>query len=153
MLLINSLITIFLIATPIYSAAETIYEWTDPWGHVQYSQTPVPGSRISEVTTLPKVKKTTEQQKQQAMSHKLKQINATSLRRKEEKNRVRLLEANENYCSKLRSLLVDVRLKIDRTHSELLFYELYLPGSFLLNNAHYQTQENDIYREIQKSCR
>ncbi len=157
MLIINTLLILFLVITSINSAAETIYEWTDPWGNVQYSQTPVPGSRVSEVTELPKKKETSEQQKKQAMSRKIKQMKTISLRNREKTSRNSLLrenaKINENYCNKLRTLLVDVRIRMNRTHSDLLFYEFYLPGSFMLNSAHYQTQENNLYREIRKNCR
>ncbi len=155
--IINTLLILFLVITSINSAAETIYEWTDPWGHVQYSQTPVPGSRVSEVTELPKTRETSEQQKKQAMSRKIKQMNTINLHNREKAIRNRQLrkhvKVNEDYCNKLRTLLVDVRIRMNRTHSDLLFYEFYLPGSFMLNRAHYQTQENNLYREIRKNCR
>lgn len=151
------LLTLFLLAMPTKSVAELIYEWTNPWGQVQYSKTPIPGSRVSEVTTLPKAQKTSEEIKKQAMSLKIQQMNAINLRNKENAKKKNILMkqniANKNYCSRLRTLLVDVRLKINRVHSGLLSHQAYLPGNFLLNSAYYQTQEEDILLELRKSCR
>ncbi|WP_198263288.1 DUF4124 domain-containing protein [sulfur-oxidizing endosymbiont of Gigantopelta aegis] len=40
--------------------AETIYQWSDSWGHIQYSKTPVSGAMISPVTAAAAGHRTTE---------------------------------------------------------------------------------------------
>ncbi|MCK5666637.1 MAG: hypothetical protein KAI17_24275, partial [Thiotrichaceae bacterium] len=41
-------------------SADTIYQWTDPWGQIKYSKTQVSGSMISELTEIPEMQTSTE---------------------------------------------------------------------------------------------
>ncbi len=144
------------------ATADTIYQWSDPWGQVQYSKTPVPGAMVSDLTELPETQETTEQQKQEAMLNKIQEMRGADLRRNQ-KNMLekRLKQQNrkdEVYCNRLRNNLADVRLSITRSHSLLTHH--YFPGVFFLPgghgflpNLHYDILERNLYREIRNNCR
>ena len=129
--------------------AETIYQWRDEWGQLQYSKTPVPGSMVSELTELPVVQELNEQQKQAAMFRKLQEMRQSNLLRKKnvtiEKN-ARLQQLNmKNYCTQLNNMLMDVQLR----NANNLFYI----DQFSILGHYNHFLENDFRKEIRKNCR
>lgn len=128
--------------------AETIYQWSDPWGQVQYSKTPVPGAMISDLTELPAPRETTEQQKQEAMVRKLQKMRQDNIRfshAEVERQTLNTKELNDNaYCEQLRNLMFEVQLANLRQYSLPGFY--LVPGNF----GHLQM---DLSREIRQKCR
>lgn len=139
-------VSLFLL--PSLSMADTIYEWTDSWGQKQYSKQSVPGSMISELTELPKVQELTEQQKQAAMFMKLQEMRQSDrLREKKkagEKNLKQQKTAAENYCTQLRTLLINVQ------HTNAMNFSLLNP--YYIPNGLYGFIENDLSRELHKNC-
>lgn len=146
--------------------ADTIYQWSDPWGQIQYSKTPVPGSMISSLSKLPERQSVTEQQKQDAMLRKMQAIKDSSQRDLDEKSVAQLLagqrQQKEQYCRKLRSMLADVK----SVNSQKYYYPR---GFYYSNRRYYQGRgytnydyyplvqydflEMDLYGEIRKNCR
>lgn len=129
--------------------AETIYQWSDKWGQLQYSKTPVPGSMVSELTELPAVQELNEQQKQAAMFRKIQEMRqADFLRKKKEtiEDNTKQQQLNmKNYCTQLNNMLMDVQI---RNANNLFYIDQF---SFL---GHYNVfLENDYRKEIRKYCR
>ncbi len=129
--------------------AETIYQWSDPWGQLQYSKTPIPGSMVSELTELPAVQELNEQQKQAAMFRKIQEMRQTDfLRKKKEtiEDNAKQQQLNlKNYCTQLNNMLMDVQI---RNANNLFYIDQF---SFL---GHYNVfLENDYRKEIRKHCR
>jgi len=112
--------------------AETIYQWTDPWGQVQYTKTPVPGSMVSELTELPDTQASTEQQKQAAMLKKIQEIKQANIIYKQKKSSGKIFSQQRqrkgNHCRKLRNLQQDVRLGNIRKYDYL--NNFYAPGYY-----------------------
>ncbi len=147
------------------ASADTIYQWTDPWGQIKYSKTQVSGSMVSELTELPKMQIFTDHQKQQAMLIKLKEIKHTNSIYLEKKSEKKFLmqqrKQNENHCRKLRSMLSDIRLRNTRRYYPGYFYgdpyyqgRAYFPGRYIYAyDYQYDFLENDLYREIRGYCR
>lgn len=144
--------------------ADTIYQWTDPWGQVKYSKTQVPGSMVSELTELPEIQVVTEQQKQEAMLLKKQEMNSNNALLRKKKYSQKLLKQqqkrNENHCRKLRNMLADVRLRNDRKFywnnyyfpGQPRYYGRYYPyGRY--NNYRYDFLEQDLLWEIRQYCR
>ncbi len=128
--------------------AETIYQWSDPWGQIQYSKTPVPGAMISDLTELPEPQETTEQQKQEAMLRKLQSMRHDNLRYSQteagrQSLKMQELEARA-HCEQLRDLMFEVQIAHFRQSSIYGFY--LLPG-------YYGHLQMDISREIRQKCR
>ncbi len=101
-------ISLFLSGCALNVHAETIYQWTDPWGQIQYSRTPVPGSMVSHLTELPEVTETTEQQKKDAMVRKLQKMKQNNRNKKlraaaHQQSNAQTLRA-KNHCKQLRIL-------------------------------------------------
>lgn len=147
--------------------AETIYQWTDPWGQVKYSKTPVSGSMISELTELPETQDSSEQQKQEAMLKKMQEIRNDNSYRIQKNSAEKFLKKQnkkiENHCRKLRNMLVDVKLRSARIYDLNKYYG---PGSYYdqrrtfpsirydnYMNYHYDFLEQDLYQEIREYCR
>lgn len=128
--------------------AETIYQWSDPWGQVQYSKTPVPGAMVSDLTELPAPQETTEQQKQEAMVRKLQKMRQDNIRfslAEAERQAMNTKELNDNaHCEQLRNLMFDVQLANIRQYS--------LPG-FYLFPGYFGHLQMDLSREIREKCR
>lgn len=129
--------------------ADTIYQWSDPWGQIQYSKKPVPGAMISDLTELPEQQETTEQQKQAAMVRKLNEIKQDNLRRAQTKTTQQNLKKQasleaKNHCTKLYNLLNDIRL------TNLSYFSVLGPPYFY---GYYGFLEYEISREIQTHCR
>lgn len=131
-----------------YASADTIYQWSDPWGQIQYSKTPVPGAMISDLTELPAPQETTEQQKQEAMLRKFQSMRQDNLRFSQaeaERQALRMQELGARaQCEQLRDLMFEVQASDFRRYSIYGFY--LLPGYY----GHLQT---DISREIRQKCR
>jgi len=129
--------------------AETIYQWRDEWGQLQYSKTPVPGSMVSELTELPVVQELNEQQKQAAMFRKLQEMRQSNLLRKKNvtiENNAKLQQLNmKNYCTQLNNMLMDVQLR----NANNLFYI----DQFSIFGHYNHFLENDFRKEIRKNCR
>ncbi len=157
---------IFLCSLP--AAADVIYQWTDPWGQVKYSKTPVSGSMISELTELPLQQEFTEQQKQQAMLRKKQQIKQSNFINKQKKAAAEYIrlqnKKNENHCRKLRNILTEAQLRDSRTYYYLDNY--YSPGAFFYPQRPFYPGGYDDYldypyafmtqelnREIRDYCR
>tara|TARA_R110002073_G_scaffold115988_1_gene254161 strand:- start:1524 stop:2045 length:522 start_codon:yes stop_codon:yes gene_type:complete len=156
------LISLIYICTSSSAIADTIYQWTDPWGQVQYSKTPEPGSMISELTELPETKKTTEQQKLEAILRSKRKMNEVLLRREKKNSTQQLLKAQTklemNYCNKLRNMLADIQLKATRNYfgfgGGYGGYDYFLPYNDLYAPImHFESQANDLNQEIRKNCR
>ncbi len=146
--------------------AETIYQWSDPWGHIQYSRTAVPGAMVSPLTQLPEPQTVTEQQKQDAMLRKMQAIKERSQRNIDEQTVAQLLtkqrQQKDQYCRKLRSMLADVK----SVNSQKYYYPR---GFYYSNRRYYQGRgysgydyyplvqydflEMDLTGEIRKNCR
>lgn len=139
--------------------AETIYQWTDPWGQIQYSKTPVSGSSVSELTELPEARKVTEQQKQDAMLKKIQEMKNSNKLLKQKNSEQKYLRQqaikNDNHCRKLRNLLTDVKLRKTRLYNlpAASYYQrhYYFPDQY--DYSLYDNLENDLHWEIQKYCR
>lgn len=130
------------------AVASTIYQWSDPWGQIQYSETPVPGAMISDLKELPEMQETTEQQKQAAMVRKLQEMRQDNLQRKQitaarQHSKTQALE-KKNHCIKLRNLLTEIQLTNLRQSS--VFGPLFFHG-------HYRYLEYELLKEIQDKCR
>lgn len=129
--------------------AETIYQWSDEWGQLQYSKTPVPGSMVSELTELPVVEPLNEQQKQAAMFRKIQEMRQNDFLQKKKvasDNQSKQQQLNvRNYCSQLNNMLMDVQF---RNANNLSYFDQF---SFL---GHYNVfLENNYRKEIRKYCR
>lgn len=129
--------------------AESIYQWSDEWGQLQYSKTPVSGSMVSELTELPVVEALNEQQKQAAMFRKIQEMRQSDFLRKKKvtvDNKTKQQQLNmRNYCSQLNNMLMDVQI---RNANNLFYIDQF---SFL---GHYNVfLENDFRKEIRKYCR
>lgn len=144
--------------------SETIYQWTDQWGQVQYSKKPVPGSMVSELTEMPKTNVVTEQQKQDAMLRKMRQINNDNARLKNQANAQQLLlqqkRQSQKHCQALRTMLSDLRLGNIRRHpwnTYPLSRRYYYPGRPYIwdNYSHYRYDflERDLHEQIRTYCR
>ena len=135
--------------------AEAIYQWTDPWGHIQYSKTQVPGSMLSDLTELPKQQKVTEQQKQQAMLNKMHKINkSNSLLQQEnakDKYILQQIRNKDDQCRKLRTLLSDVQMRNTRITVDYRYYPGY-PNYRRYNYAD-RALERDLYWQLREHCR
>lgn len=154
--------------------ADTIYQWTDPWGQVQYSKTPVSGAMISELTELPKKQGSSEQQKQQAMLKKMQEMHRSQALYKQKKSTEKYIrqqnKKNENHCRSLRNLLTDVLLRNTRKYYYRDNYYFpgapYYPGDLYYSGGSYYPGrydytldypydflKNDLSREIREYCR
>ncbi len=152
-------------------SADIIYQWTDPWGKIQYSKTQVPGSSISDLTVLPRQQKVTAQQKQQAMLQKMATINKNNAWRNQQQNYEKQMQLHKRqsvqHCRKLRTLLADIRASNTRQY---FWSRNYYPGGAYyygdirnsdryparyLDPYYYQDQfmEQDLQREIRTFCR
>ena len=147
--------------------SDTIYQWTDPWGQIKYSKTQVSGSMVSELTELPKIQESTEQQKQEAMLNKLQKIENANTLYRQKKSEAKFLKQqdknNENHCRKLRNLLADIRLRSTRIYYRDRYY---FSGNYYSRRGpyfrdrfnhypdySYDLLENDLYWEIRQNCR
>ncbi len=128
--------------------ADTIYQWSDPWGQIQYSKTPVPGAMISDLTELPEPQETTEQQKQEAMLRKLQSMRQDNLRSAQTEAGRQALKMQElearAQCEQLRDLIFEVQVADFRRSLLYGFYPL--PG-------YYGHLQMDISRDIRQKCR
>ncbi|SFK53166.1 hypothetical protein SAMN05216302_100893 [Nitrosomonas aestuarii] len=128
--------------------ADTIYQWSDPWGQIQYSKTPVPGAMVSDLTKLPEALETTEQQKQEAMVRKLQELRQKNLQRIQqqgiqERSKAQALET-KNHCNHLRNLMTDIQL-----------YNLWQNSIYgaSLFTGYYGHLQYDLSKEIHSKCR
>ena len=130
------------------TAADTIYQWSDPWGQIQYSKTPVPGAMVSDLTELPETQETTEQQKQDAMVRKLQEMKQRNLNRIKQAEIQEQLKSNaldeKNHCKQLRILMADMQSYYLWQYP--LFGAPIFPG-------YYGQLHHDLSREIQNKCR
>lgn len=131
--------------------AETIYQWRDPWGQMQYSKTPVPGAMISDLTELPEPQETTEQQKQDAMVRKLQEMQqdrhrAAQMQAARESSEIGALVERDR-CMQLRNLMVEVQSARLRQYQQFPF------TPFLYTPHYYGHLQLDISREIRNNCR
>lgn len=146
--------------------AETIYQWSDPWGQIQYSKTPVSGAMVSPLTALPVTQNVTEQQKQEAMLKKLQIMENASKQVRNNKSVAQLLMQQrlqqDNYCRKLRDMLADIRsINVQRYYypgNRVYPDRYYYQGRSAVpydNYPHvnYKFLEMDLYREMRKNCR
>ncbi|MDX2507188.1 MAG: hypothetical protein QNL62_22310 [Gammaproteobacteria bacterium] len=147
--------------------ADTIYQWTDPWGQIKYSKTQVSGSMVSELTELPEIQEFTEQQKQQAMLQKMQAIKHADTLRREKESAEKFLrqqsKINESHCRKLRNMLTDVKLRNIRKYTPYRYYlsgdRYYRGRPFFPDRYDYYPDssfdflEQDLYLEIRKYCR
>ncbi len=135
--------------------AEAIYQWSDPWGHIQYSKTQAPGSMLSNLTELPKQQKVTEQQKQKAMLNKIQKIDKANSHIQQENATKQFIQQQirnkEAHCRKLRTLLSDVRLRNARLTIDYYYY----PGhpNYRRHNYSDEVLERDLYWQIREHCR
>jgi len=131
-------------------SADTIYQWHDEWGQLQYSKEPVPGAMISDLTELPEVQETTELQKQEAMFRKMQEMRQSVFLRKKNRlieNDMKRQQLNtRNYCTQLRNILMDLQLSNARRLASFGHH-------FVVPNSNFSFLENDISREIRKNCR
>ncbi|SEN64265.1 DUF4124 domain-containing protein [Nitrosomonas marina] len=138
---------IFLIFS-LTASAETIYQWSDPWGQIQYSTTPVPGAMVSDLTELPQSSPTTEQQKQDAMVRKLQKMQQLKLLRNQNKMEKLLLDEKmlqtRNYCRQLRIQIADLQAR------NLWHYPLI--GLYYFPN-YYGHLHIDLSKEYRNYCR
>lgn len=146
--------------------SDTIYQWTDPWGQVQYSKTQVQGSMVSELTELPKSQVSTEQRKQEAMLNKMQEIKNANALYQQKKYAEKLLKKQkmikEKHCQVLRNTLADIQLKNARRYYPDNYYfpgkNLYPMRSYYHGRYEYYRDyrydfiENDLYKEIRKYC-
>jgi len=134
--------------------AGAIYQWTDPWGHIQYSKTQIPGSMLSDLTELPKQQKVTEQQKQQAVLNKMQKIDNANTHIQQKKVQDKFVQQQirnkDVHCRKLRSLLSDVRLRNAR-----FTMDYYYPGYPNYRRYDYadKTLEQNLYWQLREHCR
>lgn len=147
--------------------ADTIYQWTDPWGQLKYSKTQVQGSMVSELTELPKSQISTEQQKQEAMLNKMQEIKNANTLYQQKKITEKLLKQQkiikEKHCQILRNTLADIQLKNARRYYPGNYYfpgqnfypaRNYYHGRYgYYRDYNYDLLENDLYKEIRKYCR
>lgn len=145
---ILSTISILLFSFSPHIYADTIYQWSDPWGQIQYSKTPVPGAMISDLTELPEVQETTEKQKRDAMIRKLNEMRQANMQRSQQEtmqNIIKLQTAKEKqHCIQLRNLMSDIQF------AQLRQFSIF--GSPLLPN-YYGHLQYDLSRKIQTKCR
>lgn len=148
-------------------SADTIYQWSDPWGQVKYSKTQVQGSMVSELTELPESQISTEQQKQEAMLNKMQAIRNANKLYKQKKNTEKFLKQQKNikekHCRILRDMLTDIRLRNVRRYYPGNYYypgqnfypaRNYYYGRYgYYMDYNYDLLENDIYIEIREYCR
>ncbi len=146
--------------------AETIYQWSDPWGQIQYSKTPVSGASVSDLTELPPQKKLTARQKQEAMLQKMRQINQENSFRKNKQAYKKQIQfqkrQSDEHCRQLRSLLTDIQVRNNRQYywepyyypGSLYYWDRYTPERYP-EPYYYQDQfmEQDLQREIRNYCR
>lgn len=150
MMKINTVLLLLLMFCALPSVfAETIYQWSDQWGQLQYSKTPVPGSMVSELTELPVVQELNEQQKQAAMFKKIQEMRQIDFLRNKNafiEDNIKQQQLNmKNYCAQLNNMLMDVQI---RNANNLFYIDQF---SFL---GHYNAfLENDYRKEIRKYCR
>ena len=146
--------------------ADTIYQWTDPWGQVKYSKIQVQGSMVSELTELPKSQISTEQQKQDAILNKMQEIKNANTLYQQKKHTDKLLMQKriikEKHCQALRNALADVRLRNARRYYPGNYYfpgqNFYPSRSYYgryeyYRDYNYDFLENDLYKEIREYCR
>ncbi len=152
--------------SPVVSA-DIIYQWTDPWGQIQYSKTPEPGSSISDLTVLPQQQKVTAQQKQKAMLQKMATINKKSVWRNQQQDYEQQMQLHNRqsvqHCRKLRNFLADVRVRNSRQYFWSRYYhpgrpyygDIRSPDLYPDHYYYYQDQylEQDLQREIRRFCR
>jgi len=128
-------------------SAETIYQWSNPWGQIQYSKTPVPGATVSDLTELPETIETTEQQKQNAMVTKLQSMRQKNLRRQlqsaTQQQSIRKAVIAKNRCYQLRILKADLNGQYLWQHA--------LFGIPLAPN-YYNFLYHDLSNEIDRTC-
>lgn len=161
-LFINTLLLLF--SALLY--ADTIYQWTDPWGNIQYSKTAVPGSSVSDLKELPPKRKVTESQKQNAMLRKIWEIDQINTLRKNKHAYKKQLQfqkrKSDELCRKLRNYLADVRERNTRQYywqrfyypDTGLYYKRYT-SEYYIDPYYYQDQfmEQDMERDIRSYCR
>ena len=130
------------------SYADTIYQWSDPWGQIQYSKIPVTGAIISELTELPETSDTTEQQKREAMVRKLQELKHNNLQRYQKAIKHETLNAQvlatKNHCKHLRNIMTDLQLY--NLWQYPAFGAPFLPG-------YYGYLQYDLSKEINSKCR
>lgn len=134
--------------------ADVIYQWTDPWGQIQYSKTPVRGAMISELTELPKSQVMTEQAKLEAMLNKMQKIkneNAFEQKNMDIEKRLNQQKILKNkHCRMLREQLSDIRVRNSRVN----YLNNYYPQRYgYYSDYSYRTLENDLYANIRQYCR
>ena len=148
-------------------SADTIYQWTDPWGQVKYSKTQVQGSMLSELTELPESQVSTEQRKQEAMLNKIQEIKNANTRYQQKKTTEKLLKQQklikQKHCQILRNTLADIQLRNSRRYYPDNYFfpgqnfypaRNYSQGRYgYYRDYNYDFLENDLYIEIQKNCR
>ena len=140
------LVLIFIFQFP-QAKAETIYQWTDPWGQIQYSRTPVPGSMVSDLTELPVQQATTEQQKQEAMVKKLQQMRQDNLRHaqneaEKQASKMKVMK-DRNRCEALQNMTMEMQTAYLRQFSMpgLLWmpgYVIYPPVNLIREMRYYR---------------
>lgn len=141
--------------------ADTIYQWTDPWGQVKYSKTQVQGSMLSELTELPKSQVSTEQQKQEAMVKKMQKIQNVSVLYQQKETTEKLLKQQKiikkKHCQILQNKLKDIQLKNSRRYYPDNYYfprkDFYPAINYYHRRYEYDLLENDLYKEIREYCR
>ncbi|SER86241.1 hypothetical protein SAMN05421690_11162 [Nitrosomonas sp. Nm51] len=142
------LIGLILLNFSFLTIAETIYQWSDPWGQIQYSKTPVPGAMVSDLTELPKLTATTEQQKQDAMVRKLQEMKQKKLLQNQNTATQQMLSEQalqtKNYCRQLRLLIADIQTR-NLWQYPILGFSL-LPGN-------YGPMHFGLSKELRHNCR
>ncbi|SET47599.1 protein of unknown function [Nitrosomonas marina] len=144
LILCNSVLLFYSLTT----SAETIYQWSDPWGQIQYSTTPVPGAMVSDLTELPRTSPTTEQQKQDAMVRKLQKMQQLKSIRKQKKTEQLLIDEKmlqtKTYCRQLRMQITDLQVR-NLWHYPLIGFH-YLP-------IYHGQLHSDLTIAYRKNCR
>ncbi len=130
------------------ACSETIYQWSDPWGQLQYSTTPVPGATVSDLTELPETTKTTAQQKQNAMIIKLQKMKQKNIQRKlqsasRQQSKIQAIK-EKNHCKQLRALKADLHTHYLWQHALIGFY---------FGPDYYSRLNQDLSNQIYSACR
>ena len=147
---VKRILFIFLcLSMPFHTLADTIYQWSDPWGQIQYSKTPVPGATVSDLTELPETSSTTEQQKQDAMVRKLQEMRQRNGRRnnnaavKQQLNMQAI--TTKNNCKQLRILMADIQA--------YHFWQHPILNAPVFPNPYSQHLQFELSSEFRKKCR
>jgi ATP phosphoribosyltransferase regulatory subunit HisZ len=122
---------------------------------------------VSELTELPHIEESSEQQKQEAMLRKMQKMKNANVIRRQKKSAEKFLKQqskrNENHCRNLRNILADVRLRNIRKYDLDTYYfpavhyysgRAYNSGGYGYYTRYpYDFLEKDLDWEIREYCR